>query len=111
MFVPIVLGSDKTTVSVVTGHNEYWPVYMSVSNVHNNIRCAHCGALVPIAFLSIPTGEHGPLICFNKSNQLTGVRTDAEDPAFQAFQHHILHSSLSRILDLLCPGMETPEVV
>jgi hypothetical protein len=36
MFVPIILGSDKTTVSVATGHNQYWPVYMSIGNIHNN---------------------------------------------------------------------------
>ena len=30
MLVPIILGSDKTTVSVATGHNEYWPVYLSI---------------------------------------------------------------------------------
>jgi hypothetical protein len=28
MFVPVVVGSDKTTVSVATGHQEYHPVYM-----------------------------------------------------------------------------------
>ena len=111
MFVPIVLGSDKTTVSVATGHTEYWPVYMSIGNVHNNVRRAHRGALVLIAFLSVPTGEHGPLIHIDKSNQFTGVRKDAKDPAFHSFQRHIFHSSLSRILDLLRPGMETPEVV
>ncbi|KAG2117733.1 hypothetical protein DEU56DRAFT_874097 [Suillus clintonianus] len=36
MFVPIILGSDKTTVSVATGHNQYWPVYMSIGNIRNN---------------------------------------------------------------------------
>ncbi|KAH9007664.1 hypothetical protein EDB84DRAFT_1591306 [Lactarius hengduanensis] len=29
MFVPIIAGSDKTTVSVATGHQEYHPVYLS----------------------------------------------------------------------------------
>ncbi|KAH9994306.1 hypothetical protein BJV74DRAFT_877659 [Russula compacta] len=33
MFVPIVAGSDKTTVSVATGHQQYHPVYMSPGNV------------------------------------------------------------------------------
>ncbi|KAH9979642.1 hypothetical protein BJV74DRAFT_743651, partial [Russula compacta] len=33
MFVSIVAGSDKTTVSVATGHQEYHPVYMSPGNV------------------------------------------------------------------------------
>ena len=41
MFVPIILGSDKTTVSVATGQNEYYPLYMSIGNVHNDIRRAH----------------------------------------------------------------------
>ena len=29
IFVPIVANSDKTTVSVATGHQEYYSVYMS----------------------------------------------------------------------------------
>ncbi|KAG1782102.1 hypothetical protein EV702DRAFT_1177148 [Suillus placidus] len=36
-FVPIILGSDKTTVSVGTGNNEYYPLYLSIGNVRNNI--------------------------------------------------------------------------
>jgi Plavaka transposase len=35
------LGSDKTTVSVGTGNNEYWPLYMSIGNINNNVRRAH----------------------------------------------------------------------
>src|SRR6266545_6037538 len=36
-FCPIILGSDKTTVSVATGQNEYYPLYMSNGLVHNNL--------------------------------------------------------------------------
>ncbi|KAG0693036.1 hypothetical protein DFH29DRAFT_881788 [Suillus ampliporus] len=36
MFIPIILGSDKTTVSITTGHDKYCPVYMSIGNIHNN---------------------------------------------------------------------------
>jgi len=54
MFVPMILGSDKTTVSVGTGNNEYWPLYGSVGNIHNNMRRAHGAGLVLIAFLAIP---------------------------------------------------------
>ena len=57
MFVPIILGSDKTTVSVATGQNEYYPVYLSIGNVHNNVRRAHKDALVLIGFLPIPKGN------------------------------------------------------
>jgi len=56
MFVPMILGSDKTTVSVATGLNEYWPLYGSVGNLQNNARCGHGQALVLIGFLAIPKG-------------------------------------------------------
>jgi Plavaka transposase len=54
MLVPIILGSDKTTVSVATGQNEYYPLYISIGSIHNNIRRAHRGAVALIAFLAIP---------------------------------------------------------
>ena len=57
MLIPIILGSDKTTVSVATGQNEYWPVYLSIGNVHNNVRRAHRNAVVLIAFLNIPKSK------------------------------------------------------
>ena len=53
MFVPVILGSDKTTVSIVTGQNECYPLYLSVGNVHNCVRRAHHNAVALIAFLSI----------------------------------------------------------
>ena len=58
MFVPVILGSDKTTVSVATGQNDFYPVYLSIGNVQNHIRRAHKNALVLIGFLPIPKGTH-----------------------------------------------------
>ncbi|KAI9431349.1 hypothetical protein H4582DRAFT_2062851 [Lactarius indigo] len=57
-FVPIILGSDKTVVSVATGHTEYWPLYLSIGNVRNSLCRAHKGAVMVIGFLSIPTGPY-----------------------------------------------------
>ncbi|KAF8833516.1 hypothetical protein BDN67DRAFT_985983 [Paxillus ammoniavirescens] len=37
VFVPVILGSDKMMVSVGTGNNEYYPLYASIGNVHNNV--------------------------------------------------------------------------
>ncbi|KAI6009298.1 hypothetical protein EDC04DRAFT_2871383 [Pisolithus marmoratus] len=54
MLVPIILGSDKTTVSVATGQNDYYPLYLSIGNIHNKVHCAHWNALVLLAFLAIP---------------------------------------------------------
>ncbi|KAG0701117.1 hypothetical protein DFH29DRAFT_1052229 [Suillus ampliporus] len=93
-FMPIILGSDKTTVSVTTGNNKYYPLYLSIGNVHNNVRCAHRDALMVIGFLAMPktTKKH------------------ADDPKFRKFCCQLFHSSLSRILTSLRPGMSTPEV-
>lgn len=54
MFVPIIIGSDKTTVSVATGQNDFYPLYISTGVVHNNIRRAHGSALMLIGFLAMP---------------------------------------------------------
>jgi hypothetical protein len=53
VFCPIILSSDKTTVSVATGHKEYWLIYLSISNIHNNIRWAHRNGVVLLSFLPI----------------------------------------------------------
>lgn len=57
MYCPLILGSDKTTVSVATGHVEYHPLYLSIGNVHNSVRRAHRNAVIPIGFLAIPKCE------------------------------------------------------
>ncbi|KAG1733269.1 hypothetical protein EDB19DRAFT_1830991 [Suillus lakei] len=93
-FMPIILGSDKTTVSVATGNNEYYPLYLSIKNVHNNVHHAHQDALVVIGFLAMPKT----------------MKKHADNPKFCKFHHQLFHSSLSRILTSLWPGMLTPEV-
>ena len=57
MFVPIILGSDKTTVSVATGNNKYWPIYISTGNVHNCACRSHGQAVSLLGFLSIPKSK------------------------------------------------------
>ncbi|KAF8131904.1 hypothetical protein EV363DRAFT_1164456 [Boletus edulis] len=93
--VPIILGSDKTTVLVATSNNKYYPLYLSVGNVRNNVRRAHRDAVVLIDFLAIPktTNEH------------------SSDANFRVFHRQLFHSSLSFILQSLKPAMTTPEVV
>ena len=58
MFVPIVAGSDKMTVSIATGHQQYHPVYMSPGNLTNVAQRAHGNVLLPVAFLPIPKSEY-----------------------------------------------------
>ncbi|KAG1848127.1 hypothetical protein F4604DRAFT_1545141, partial [Suillus subluteus] len=94
-FMPIILGSDKTIVSVGTGNNEYYPLYASISNVHNNVWHAHRDTLVIIGFLAIP-----------KMN-----RKDAKEDIFRNFRRQLFHRSLSAILASLKPGMTQYEVL
>ncbi|KAF8801821.1 hypothetical protein BYT27DRAFT_7309117 [Phlegmacium glaucopus] len=94
-FCPIILGSDKTTVSVATGQNEYYPLYMSNGLVHNNVRRAHRNALTLIAFLAIPKTD----------------KQHADSVEFRTFRRNLFHGSLNKILQTLRPGMETPEVL
>ncbi|KAF9218523.1 hypothetical protein BS17DRAFT_798537 [Gyrodon lividus] len=49
-FIPIILGSNK----VATGQNDYWPVYLSIRNIYNNVQHAHCKGVELLAFLAIP---------------------------------------------------------
>ncbi|KAI5987445.1 hypothetical protein EDD15DRAFT_2389481 [Pisolithus albus] len=94
MLVPIILGSDKTTVSVATGQNDYYPLYILIGNIHNKICCAHRNALVLLAFLAIPKMDR-----------------ESEDSAeFQKFRCQLFHTTLSHILSSLKCGMSEPEV-
>ena len=54
MLVPVTAGSDKTTVSVATRHQEYHPVYVSPGNISNTARRGHGNGVMPVAFLPIP---------------------------------------------------------
>ena len=57
MFVPVILGSDKTVVSVGMGNTEYHPLYLSIGNVSNGVRRAHKNAVVVVGFLAQPKGQ------------------------------------------------------
>ncbi|KAH9017740.1 hypothetical protein EDB83DRAFT_2508493 [Lactarius deliciosus] len=94
MFAPIILGSDKTTVSVATGHNEFYPLYASLGNVYNSVRRAHQNAVSLIAFLSIP-----------KTSKEYADKTN-----YHKFRWQLFHSSLVHILSSLHPYMLTPRV-
>ncbi|KAJ7642525.1 hypothetical protein B0H17DRAFT_960110 [Mycena rosella] len=94
-FIPIILGSDKTTVSVATGQNDYYPLYMSNGLVHNNVQRAHRNAVTLIGFLAIPKTD----------------RENQDTAEFRTFRRNLFHGSLREILKSLKPGMTTPEVI
>ncbi|EMD32852.1 hypothetical protein CERSUDRAFT_68528 [Gelatoporia subvermispora B] len=95
MFVPVILGSDKTTVSVATGQNEYYPLYMSIGNVHNTVRRAHRNAVVLVGFLAIPKTD----------------KAHADSVQFRKFRRQVFHMSLSGILHTVKAAMSKPVVM
>ncbi|KAI6114593.1 hypothetical protein EDD16DRAFT_1693597 [Pisolithus croceorrhizus] len=94
-FVPIILGNDKMTVLVATGQNSYWPVYLSVGNIHNNVQCAHHSGVKLLTFLMIP--------------KVAKKYTD--HPTFQHFKKQLFHIAMSKILGLLKACMTVPWVM
>ena len=58
MFMPVVLGSDKTTVSMATGQHDYYPLYLSIGNLHNSARQSHRNGVALIGFLATPKSKH-----------------------------------------------------
>ncbi|KAH9963354.1 hypothetical protein BGW80DRAFT_1438604 [Lactifluus volemus] len=95
MFVPVIAGSDKTTVSIAMGHQEYYPMYMSPGNLSNIAWRAHGNALLPIAFLPIPKM----------------AKKYRNTPTFQTFCRQMYHASLTTIFEPLKSGMTIPEIV
>jgi hypothetical protein len=111
MFVPIIMGSDKTMVSVATGYNEYHPIYASIGNVHNCVHHAHRNTLALIGFLTVPKSK---LLGSREMQEIyspnTADKQYSGDAGFQKFRRQLYHSSLSTILQSLKPGMTVPEV-
>ena len=114
LFVPIILGSDKMTVSVATSHNEYWPLYASIGNIHNNVRSAHGAGLILVGFLSIPKSNSFflPLLLPSDTPDLflSADKAQAGSVEFWQFWQKLFHVSLSLILESLCAGEKMPEL-
>lgn len=113
MYCGIILGSDKTTVSVATGNVEYHPLYLSITNPHNSVRRAHNQAVVPIAFLAIPKGVLcNVLVCLSLSMTIgfLAARKEDNDATFRSFKKKLYHASISAILQPVKPAMMTPVV-
>lgn len=109
--VTLLLGSDKTTVSVATGQNDYYPLYLSIGNITNRVRRAHEDGVVVIGFLAIPKCAWNSCCFCHTFNGVAGEREDDNSAAFRNFRREVFHSSLTTILEPIQSAMETPEVV
>ena len=111
MFVPAIAGSDGTVVSVATGQNEYHPLYLSVGNVHNQVRRARRGALVLIRFLAIPKSRSTSGSGCRTADIPTAGQEATDTVVFRNFKKQLFHTSLTYIFKRLEPYMTKPEVV
>ena len=114
MLVPVISGSDKTTVSVATGHQEYHPVYASAGNISNTARRGHGNAVLSVAFLPIPKSMLVCQICFfgtMATNDHIASKRQRKKPEFQKFCCQLYHLCLEAVFEPLRPYMMNPKVV
>ena len=111
--VPILLGSDKTIASVMTGNVKYYPLYMSIRNLHNDIRHVHRGGVAAIGFLAIPTCESSVMSIGMYVNLLhfTGEKKDEKTKDFHEYKDKIFHRSMAHTLRSLKQYMTEPIVL
>ena len=113
MLVPIIAGSDKTTVSVATGHQEYHPLYISTGNITNTMRRSHAVGMEPVALLPIPKskiiGMHDSE--FSVSFLFSASKKHRKRLEYQTFCRQLYHSCLEKVFSVLRPSMTEPEVV
>ena len=113
MFCPVILGSDKSTVLVATGQNEYYPLYASAAVIQNHVHQVHRNGLSLIGFLSIPKSKLQPTNSFMYFiyNLLYSVERNEQDSIeFRRFRRQLFHASLIKILQPLKPWMIKPRV-
>ncbi|KAI9566608.1 hypothetical protein HD554DRAFT_2205892 [Boletus coccyginus] len=94
-FAPIVLGSNKTTVSVGTGNTEYYLLYISLGNIHNNVCHSYSGAVTILTLLTISKTDSA-----HKNNA-----------DFHHFCRQLFHSSLAAILNPVKQAMVKLQVI
>ncbi|KAF8176827.1 hypothetical protein K438DRAFT_1978871 [Mycena galopus ATCC 62051] len=94
-FVPVIAGSDKTTVSVATGHQEYHPVYASLGILSGPAHRAHGNGVLPVTFLAIPKVS----------------KKHRSKPEYQRFCRQMYHTSLALVFEPLKQYMDTPDIV
>lgn len=99
-------------VSVGTGNNEYWPIYLSIGNIHNNVRRAHRDGVVLLGFLPIAKSKwhclsvRGTVLI----SIITADKRHAESEEFRNFRRQLSHTSIAKMLLPLQDSFTTPEI-
>ncbi|KAF7303349.1 hypothetical protein MIND_00562600 [Mycena indigotica] len=101
VIVPVIGGSDKTTTSVATGQNDFYPLYEGNGLTPNTVRRAHRNAMSLLGFLAIPK----ILIVWQPTASMTRAKS------FGRSGRQLFHASLNHIFSSLKPAMISPELV
>ena len=89
--IPIILGSDKTRLTILGGNKEAWPLYLSIGNIPSNIRnLLFTKTWVLLAYI--------PVVCFEGKHS-------------KALQAHYFHQCACHILSPLISVRETGSLV
>ena len=113
VFIPVIGSSDKTTVSVITRHQEYHLVYQSPGNFINMAQWVHGMGVMLVAFLPIPKGKNYSTYSFDCHIYLGHLawQKHHNKPAFLTFCHQLYHTCLMKIFQPLKAGMTSPKTI
>jgi hypothetical protein len=110
MFLPFVMGSDKTMVSVVTGNQEFHPFYGSPGMISSIAHCGHGSGVLLYAMLLIPKGLLViiPSVVNEVLSEFSVAKRHWQTSAFKTFARQLYHECLAFVLSPLKEGMTTP---
>ena len=112
MFLPLIMGSDKTTVSVTTGNQEFHLFYGSPGVISGIAWHSHGSGVLPYAMLPIPKGFKFIKLALNYIlTEFSVAKQHRETPAFKKFARQLYHECLTFTLSLLKDGMTTPVIM
>lgn len=67
-------------MSVATGQHDYYPLYLSIGNLHNTARRAHKNGVKLIAFLAMPKSKYNFILVYKHFHAVCtsyeGARSD-----------------------------------
>ena len=109
--VSLILGSGKTTVSVTTGHTSYWPLYLSIGNILNNVHCTHQNGVVLLGFLAILKCKWYISLTVCTYSWKLHSHESLDDFNYWRYCHQLLPTSHQKILEPVRPYMTALKVV
>jgi hypothetical protein len=116
MFVLVIAGSDKTTVSIATGHQEYYLVY-TVCHLGiwptslRELMAMPCFLLLFFQYQKVCVWKSCFHDCLITDLNLEPQRNTEKPLKYQVFCRQMYHACLAQVFQLLKAGMTTPEVV